>query len=173
MIKNQMWCFPIYISRTFIAILDWERLEQIMVAQKLACWNWVKPRRMLSAASFEACTRGSLCKVEYYVCSCFLFKGETNSVQFNSVAQSYLTLCDPMDWSVPGFPVHDQLLKFAQTHVHRVSDAIQLPHYLLSPSSPAFNLSQHQGLFQWVSSFQQVAKVSGFQLQQVQNSSNQ
>ena len=55
-----------------------------MVAQKLACWNWDKPRRMLSAASSEACTRGSLCKVEYYVCSCYLFKGETNSVQFSS-----------------------------------------------------------------------------------------
>ena len=65
-----------------------------------------------------------------------------------SVAQSCLTPCDPMDCSMPGFPVHHQLPKLAQTHVHRVSDAIQPSHPLLSPSPPAFNLSQHQGLFQ-------------------------
>ena len=70
------------------------------------------------------------------------------SVQFSSVAQSCLTLCDPMDDSTPGFPVHHQLQELTQTHVHRVSDAIQLSHPLSSPSSPAFNLSQHQGLFQ-------------------------
>ena len=63
-----------------------------------------------------------------------------------SVAQSCPTLCDPMDCSVPGFPVHHQLPKFAQTHVHWVSDAIQVSHPLSSPSLPAFNLSQHQGL---------------------------
>ena len=67
--------------------------------------------------------------------------------QFSSVAQSCPTLCDPMDYSVPGFPVHHQLLELAQTHVHRVSDAIQPSHPLSSPSS-ALNLSQHQGLFQ-------------------------
>ena len=66
----------------------------------------------------------------------------------SSVAQSYLTLCNPMDCSTPGFPVHHQLLKLAQTHVHQVSDAIQPSHPLSSTSSPAFNLSQHQGLFQ-------------------------
>ena len=68
--------------------------------------------------------------------------------QFSSVAQSCQTLCDPMDCSTPGFPVHHQLLELAQTHGHRVSDAIQPSHPLLSPSPPAFNLSQHQGLFQ-------------------------
>ena len=73
------------------------------------------------------------------------------SVQFNSVSQSCLTLCDPMECSTPGFPVHHQLPELAQTHVHQVSDAIQPSHPLLSPSSPAFNLSQHQGLSQWVS----------------------
>ena len=66
-------------------------------------------------------------------------------VQFSSVAQSYLTICDPMDCSMPGFPVHHQLPELTQTHVHR--DAIQPSHPLLSPS-PAFTLSQHQGLFQ-------------------------
>ena len=66
----------------------------------------------------------------------------------SSVAQSCQTLCNPMDCSTPGFPFHHQLLELAQTHVHRVSDAIQPSHPLLSPSPPAFNLSQLQGLFQ-------------------------
>jgi len=69
------------------------------------------------------------------------------SPQFSSVTQLYLTLCDPMDCSMPGFPVHHQLLELTQTHVHRVGDAIQPSHPLLSPSPPAFNLSQHQSLF--------------------------
>ena len=81
-----------------------------------------------------------------------------------SVVQSYPTLCDPMDCSTPGFPVLCCLLEFAQTHVHRADDAIQPSHPLLSPSPPAFNLSQHQGLFQWVGSLHQVAKVLEFQL---------
>ena len=71
---------------------------------------------------------------------------------FSSVAQSCLTLCDPMDCSTPGFPVLHQLPEPTQTHVHWVSDAIQPSCPLSSPSPPAFNLSQHQGLFQWVSS---------------------
>ena len=66
---------------------------------------------------------------------------------FSSVTQPCLTLCDPMDCSTPGLPVHHQLPESTQTHVHRVSDAIQPSHPLLSPSPPAFNLSQHQGLF--------------------------
>ena len=70
---------------------------------------------------------------------------QTHSI--SSVIQSCLTLCDPMDCSTPGLPVHQQLPQLAQTHVHRVGDAIQPSHPLLSPSSPAFNLSQHQGLF--------------------------
>ena len=68
--------------------------------------------------------------------------------QFSSVAQSCPTLCHPMDCSMPGFPAHHQLRELAQTHVHRVSDAIQLSHPLSSPSPPAFNLPQHQGLLQ-------------------------
>ena len=69
--------------------------------------------------------------------------------QFSSVVQSCLILCDPMDCSTPGLPVHHQLLEFIQTHVHWVSDAIQRSHPLSSPSPPTFNLSQHQGLFKW------------------------
>ena len=81
-----------------------------------------------------------------------------------SVTQSCQTLCHPMDCSMPGFPVLHHLLELAQTQVHWVGDAIQLSHPLSSPS-PALNLSQHQGLFQWVSSLHQVAKVLEFQLQ--------
>ena len=82
-----------------------------------------------------------------------------------SVAQLCLTLCDPMDCSMPGFTVLHYFPEFAQTHVHWISDAIQPSHPLSSPSPPAFNLSQHQGLFQWVSSSHQVAKVLELQHQ--------
>ena len=88
-----------------------------------------------------------------------------SSAHFSSVAQLCPTLCDPMDCSMPGFPVHHQLPEFTQTHVHWISDAIQPSHPLSIPSPPAFNLSQHQGLFKWVSSSHQVAKVLEFQLQ--------
>ena len=85
--------------------------------------------------------------------------------QFSSVAQSCPTLCDPMNRSTPGLPVHHQLPESTQTHVYQVGDAIQPSHPLSSPSPPALNLSQHQGLFQKVSSSHQVAKGLGFQLQ--------
>ena len=83
-------------------------------------------------------------------------------IQFSSVAQSCLTLCDPMNPSTPGLPVHHQLPEFTQTHVHRVSDAIQPSHPLSSPSPPAPNPSQHQCLFQQVNSSHKVAKVLEF-----------
>ena len=84
--------------------------------------------------------------------------------QFSLVAQSYPTLCHPMNRSTPGLPVHHQLLEFTQTHIHWVSDAIQLSHPLSSPSPPASNLSQHQSLFQWVNTLHEVAKVLEFHL---------
>ena len=87
-----------------------------------------------------------------------------SSVQFSSVAQLCPTLCDPMNRSMPGLPVHHQLPEFSQTHVHLVGDAIQPSHPLSSPSPPALNPSQHQGLFQWVNSLHEVAKVLEFQL---------
>ena len=87
-----------------------------------------------------------------------------SSVQFSSVAQSCLTLRNPMNRSTPGLPVHHKLPEFTQTHVHRVSDAIQPSHPLSSPSLPAPNPSQHQSLFQWVSSSHEVAKVLELQL---------
>ena len=86
-------------------------------------------------------------------------------IKFSLVAKPCPTLCDPTDCSTPGFPVHHQLPEFTQTHIHWVGDAIQLSHPLWSPSPPAFSLSRHQGLFQWVSSSHQVVKVLEFQLQ--------
>ena len=86
-------------------------------------------------------------------------------LKFSSVTKSCLTLCNCMDCSTPGFPAPHQLPELAQTHVHWVGDAIQLSHPLSSPSPSAFNLSHNQGIFQWVSSSHQVAKVLEFQLQ--------
>ena len=91
----------------------------------------------------------------------------TPSFQFSSVTHSCWTLCDPMECSMPGLPVHHQLPELVwevhQTQVRQVSDAIQ-PSHLVSPSPPAFNLSQHQGLFKWVSSLHQVAKYCSFSI---------
>ena len=92
-------------------------------------------------------------------------KGDRLNKCDSSVIQSCPTLCNPMNRSTPGLPVHHQLPEFTQTHVHWVSDAIQPSHPLSSLSLPALNLPQHQGLFQWVSSLHQVARVLEFQLQ--------
>ena len=99
------------------------------------------------------CTRMCAC-----VLSCF------SSVQFSSFAQSYSTLCDPMNHSTPSLPVHHQLPEFTQTHTHRVSDAIQPSHPRSSSFPPSPNPFQHQSLFQWVNSSHEVAKVLEFQL---------
>ena len=90
------------------------------------------------------------------------------SIQFSSVTLSCLTLCEPVNHSTPGLPVHHQLLVFTQTHVHRVGDAIQPSHPLLSPSPPAPNPFQHQGIFQWVNSSCEVARVLELQHQSFQ-----
>ena len=87
------------------------------------------------------------------------------SVKLGSVVQSFPILCDPMNHSTPGLPVHHQLPEFTQTQVHRVNDAIQPSHPLSSPSPPAPNPSQHQRLFQWVNTSHEVAKVLEFQFQ--------
>ena len=89
----------------------------------------------------------------------------TNLDQIRSVAQSCPTLCDPMNRSTPGLPIHHQFLELTETHVHRVGDAIQPSHPLSSPSPLAPNPSQHQSLFQRVNSLHEVAKVLEFQLQ--------
>ena len=95
------------------------------------------------------------------------------SVRLGSVPQSCPTLCNPMDCSMPGLPVHHQLPEFTQIHVHWVGDAIQPSHPLSTPSPPTFNLSQHQGLFKWVSSAYQVAKVLELQFSFSINPSNE
>ena len=94
----------------------------------------------------------------------FSVRAAFRSDQIRSVAQSYPTLFDPMNPSTPGLPVHHQLLKFTQTHIHWVSDAIQPSHPLSSPSPFAPNPSQHQSLLQWVNPSLEVAKVLEFQL---------
>ena len=104
-----------------------------------------------------------------FICKCFFLVSVLTVILMISsgefVVQSCLTLCNPMDCSTPGLPVHHQLPEFTQTHVHWVGDAIQPSHPLSSPSPPAFNLSQHQSLLQWVISSHQVTKVLEFQLQ--------
>ena len=97
--------------------------------------------------------------------NCHLSPHKQKPFHFSSVAQSCLTLCHPMDCSTPDFPVAHQLPDPSQTHIHRIGDAIQSSHPLSSPSPPILNLSQHQGLFKWVGSSHQVAKVLEFQLQ--------
>ena len=121
--------------------------------------------------NYWLCYSLSFINVLFVNLDCFFYRGFSfpyihrnsicfdDSVQFSSVAQSCPTLCDPMNRSTPGLPVHHQLPEFTQTHVHRVSDAIQPSHLLSFPSPPAPNPSQHQGLFQWVNSLREVAKV--------------
>ena len=104
-------------------------------------------------------TNGYICLKKRLVLSLHL------SVQFSSVAQSCPTLCDPMNRSTPGLPVHHQLPEFTQTHLHRISDAIQPSHPRSSPFPPAPKPSQHQSLFQWLNSSHQVAKKLELQLQ--------
>ena len=121
--------------------------------------------RVLASINRAAVNMGCMCLFQLWfpqgICPVVGLLGH----HFSSVAQLCLTLCDPMDCSMPGFPVHHQLLELAQTRVHWASDAMQPSHPLLSPSPPAFNVSPNQGLFQWVSSSNQVAKVLEFQLQ--------
>ena len=94
-----------------------------------------------------------------------IFQEIKTVLQFSSVSQSCPPLCDPMNHSTPGLPVHHQLPESTQTHVHWVSDAIQPSHPLSPPSPPAPNPSQNQGFFQWVNSFHEVAEVLEYQLQ--------
>ena len=147
------------------------RTTQIDQLSKLCFWltqwhmSWVTTHLILSLIikhtlkiSLFTSYNGNL----YYIFASQIFPP---SVQFSSVTQSCPTLCNPMDCSMPGFPVHHQLPELAQTHVHRVADAIQPYHLLLSPSPPALNLSQNQCLFKWVNSSHQLPKGLEFQLQ--------
>ena len=119
---------------------------------------WGKERVVWTERLVLTYTRSVCVCVCVCVCTCALS-------HFSSVAQSCPTLCDPMNHSMLGLPVHHQLPEFTQTHVHQVSEPIQPSHPLSSPSPLASNPSQHQGLFQWVNSLHEVAKVLEFQLQ--------
>ena len=145
-------CF--WYFRKILLLCFWLSSHILASAPLLLFW----PLFMFYLLSFKKHTYQylSLCKLKI-IWRCF---------QFSSVAQSCPTLCDPMNRSTPGLPVHHQLPEFTQTHVHWVGDAIQPSYPLLSPSPPTFNHSQHQGLFKFVSSLHQVAKVLEFQLQQ-------
>ena len=127
-------------------------------------WTAACQASLSFTSSQPLCLSGDLCS---HLGCAWLWQGlsYSHSISVSSLTQSCPTLCNPMDCSVPGFPVHEQLLELAQTHVHRVSDAIQPSHPLPSPSPSAFNLSQHQGLSQWVSSSHQVARGLELQLQ--------
>ena len=97
--------------------------------------------------------------------NCLKLRVAGGSVLFSSVSQSSPTLCDPVDYNTSGLPDHHQLLEFTQIHVHWVTDTIKPSHPLSSPWLPNFNLSQHQGLVQWVNSLHQVDKVLELLLQ--------
>ena len=152
-------------------------------------WNWtpvlfwilfsmIAPRMFLEGRCFLLTAPWSLCILNtkwHYFLDVVKLKGHKGaallqapfffSVQFSSVQSlSRVRLCNPMNHSTPGLPVHHQLPEFTHTHVHRVDDAIQPSHSLSSPSPPAPNPSQHQSLFQWVNSSHEVAKVLEFQL---------
>ena len=138
--------------------------------RELRIWVWV--RAMVCNDQFRPLAphpRPSSQSISGY----FFMGGNTDNselrispvVQLSSITQLFLTLGNLMDCSMPGLPVQHQLLGFTQTHVHHVGDAIQSSHPLSSPFPPAFNLSQHQGLFKWVSSSHHVAKVLEFQFQ--------
>ena len=143
--------------------------------------QWCHPTSSSSVVPFSSCPQsfpasGSFQKSQFFSsggqsigvsasASILPMTIQFSSVQFSSVSQSCLTLCDFMYCSTLGFPVHHQLPELAQIHVHWVGDTIQPSHPLLSPSPPAFNLSQYQSFFQWVSSSHQVAKVFKLQLQ--------
>ena len=125
----------------------------------------VHEKRSLAGLRYQQKQCNTECNHKRSVWNTIIHLNLKHSVQFSSVDQWCLTLWDPMNLSTPGLPVHHQLLEFTQTHAHQVGDGFQPSHPLLSPSPPVPNPSKHQGLFQWVNSSHEVAKVLEFQLQ--------
>ena len=154
--------------------IDWWRMRHILdigvFHQREGSGDEVanKPSKVIcKCQSCMSQAHGELSNLEQCLFKCSPQVVTAYELLFSSVQLlSCVQLCDPMHCSTPGLPVHHQLPESTQTHVHCVGDAIQLSHPLSSPSPPAFSLSQHQGLFQWVSSSHQVAKVLEFQLHQ-------
>ena len=139
------------------------RLSGALLASRKESTSWTR-----LAVVVQLPSHGNKCKIQvkpYAIPRIMLILWGNNTYiykyiyQFSSVAQSCPTLCNPMNRSTPGLPVHHQLPEFTQTHVHRVSDAIWPSHPLLSLFPPAPNPSQHQSFFQWVNSSHEVAKV--------------
>ena len=169
-------CHPIHSSlpgSPIPGILQARTLESVAISFSNA-WKWkvkVKSLRHVQllatpwTAAYQTPPSMGFSRQEYWSGLSFPSPERYFSVQFSSVTQSCPTLCDPMNHSTPGLPVHHQLPELTQTHVHWVGNAIQPSHLLLSPSPPAPNPSQHQGLFQWVNSSHEVPKVLEFQLQ--------
>ena len=143
--------------------LDWRSISH-MVIYMFQCNSLKSSHPHLLPHSPKVCSL-HLCLFCYLTYRLIItdFLNSISSVKFS--CSSVPALCDLKDCSMPGLPVHHQLLEFTQTHVPWVGDTIPLSHPLLSPSPPTFNLSQHQGLFKWVSSSNQVTKVLEFQLQ--------
>ena len=146
--------------------VHWKRLwcwGALKIGGKGGYWGWhmVEWHHRLNGHEFDQTQVDSEGQGTLASCSSWGHKELDSSVQ----SLSCVRLCDSMDCSTPGFPIHYQLLELTQTHICLVGDAIQPSHPLSSPSPPAFNLAQHQGLFQWVSSLYQVSKVLEFQLQ--------
>ena len=142
--------------------ISWKRTYRWVINKQKRCSTSLIIREMQIKTTRDITSHGS--KWPSSKNKCWRGCGENrtllyHSVQFSSVAQSCLTLCNLVNHSTPGLPVHHQLPDFTQTHVHWAGDAIQQSHPLSSPSPPALNLSQHQGLFKWVSSSHQVAKA--------------
>ena len=141
-----------------VRILEWVAISFSRGSSKSKDWKYIShtASRFFTSQPWEK---------PYAYKKCTLKVIQILPNQSSSVAQSGTTLCDPRNRSTPGFPVHHQLPESTQTHGHWVGDAIQPCHPLLSPSPPTLNLSQHQGLFKWVSSSHQVSKLLEFQLQ--------
>ena len=165
-------CHPLLLQGKAFFVLCCAMLSCSVMSDSF-CPCGLYPTRLLCPWDFPGKNPGVGCHfiLQGSSCICLLFFPSSKirkiihfpSVQFSSVAQSCPTLCESMNRSTPGLPVHHQLLEFTQTHVHCVGDAIQPSHLLLSPSPPTFNLSQYQGLFQWAGSSPQVAKVPELQ----------
>ena len=149
---------PVFLPGEFHGQRSWQATVHRIVGHNLATTPPPPPKSLQMVTA--ALKLKDTCSLEEN-----LWPTSVSSVQFSSVTQSRLTLYDPMNHSTPGLSVHHQLQEFTQTHVYRVDNAIQPSHPLLSPSPPAFSLSQHQGLFQGVSSSHQVARVLEFQFQ--------
>ena len=164
----QIWC-PLPDTTLVLTSYVWARLSLLKPWRSIHlsrwCFFFVLRCKIVQPGNHCGCGfRHGPASWELEFSGLYQTQGSVSSIQFSSVTQSCPILCDPMNCSTPGLPLHHQLPEFTQTHVHRVSDAILPSHPLSSPSPPTPYPSQHQSLFQWVNSSHEVAKVLEFQL---------